>query len=164
MGADIHIFRERKINGVWETDSKYVDDEGYEYVESEISISRNYPMFGLLSNVRITKPYPSIKSPAVDRGFPDDIAEAHTYLVGDEDLHSHGCLYISELKQLIEDLKPCRTQALLGINKDNGFMTTDYLDYVEGGLKSLLNQASMSDYFAGCDESTEARILIAYDS
>ncbi len=164
MGADIHIFRERKINGVWETDSEYEGGEDYGYVDTNISISRYYLMFGVLSNVRVDNPYPKIKSPAIDRGFPGDIAEIHKNVLEDADYHSHGYLYVSELKKIIEELKPYRTEALLGMHKDNKYATSYYLEYANESLKSLLTQVTNDGYFAGCDEATEARILIAYDN
>lgn len=98
MGCDIHLYREKKVDGQWVTADEWVDeyDEGYLDVPWEKRFTdRNYELFGFLAKVREEMPYSF--NP---RGLPFNCsAEVYNSIIRwDSDGHSHSHLYIKELK------------------------------------------------------------------
>lgn len=103
MGCDIHIYKEKLVDGKWQSADKWqkskYDDEGMviEYEERAYK-GRNYELFGLLSKgVRTAHPFS-----LPERGLPFDVspevkAESDKW---DGDGHSHSHITIAELKRL----------------------------------------------------------------
>lgn len=116
MGCDIHLYKEKQINGEWVTadnwrESKY-EGGGMEVPWSERFTRRNYQLFGLLvSGVRSEHKF-SFK----DRGFPfnpckEVAGEAADWGI---DGHSHSYLYLHELKDMAAFLKS-QTMTITGM-------------------------------------------------
>lgn len=101
MGCDIHLYKEKKINGVWVTaDSRWVDeyDEGVKDVPYQDRFTnRDYNLFGAIAGVRHKYDF-SLKP----RGLPFNACD-EVKTVSDQwgrDGHSHSHLTLSELKDL----------------------------------------------------------------
>lgn len=109
MGCDIHLYKEKKVNGKWVTADEWApcddgdDDKGIEVPWENRFTGRNYELFGLLSKgVRREHPF-SIEA----RGLPADASpevreESEGWGV---DGHSHSHLTLQELKDLHETVK-----------------------------------------------------------
>jgi len=114
MGCDIHMYREKRVNGKWETadcwESKYdIIDVAFE----ERFHDRNYELFSVLAGVRRRE------EPAfgfTPRGLPvtccAEVADAANGW-GD-DGHSHSYLYLHELEDLLALLSSA-TQPISGM-------------------------------------------------
>lgn len=157
MGCDIHVYRERKVDGVWETDT-VGHDEGDDYISYESGAGycgRSYGLFALLSNVRSHGDLP-IKPPAEDRGFPDDATEINQACSAqmDSDGHSHGWLNLAELQKLHEDYE--QAAVLYEPGKYN-------FTYFAQCLEDFINQVSKGDYFQDVLPE-DGRILFFYDN
>jgi len=154
MGCDIHVYRERRIDGIWETDTLVEkEDDTYSSYESGVGyVSRSYVMFGALSGVRSDSP---IKPPAEDRGFPEDATDINQACSDqmDADGHSHGWLDMAELSKLIRD----HEEAIV-LYEDHEFS-----EYAQVNLRDLQEQAGKGDYFAGLAPE-DCRILFFYDN
>lgn len=105
MGCDIHLYREKYVNGKWQTADYWVSEDDYTRVpyEKRAYKGRNYSLFGLLSSgVRadFTFSFPP-------RGMPFNASHEVAKAAGDwgSDGHSHSYLYLFELRQLAEFLK-----------------------------------------------------------
>jgi hypothetical protein len=105
MGCDIHICRERKVNGQWLSLEQWEREE----VEGETKIyvnwrsqqefrDRNYDLFGALCN-GVRREFDFSFAP---RGEPiDSSPETREAIEGyGEDGHSHSFLYLHELRDL----------------------------------------------------------------
>lgn len=96
MGCDIHLFREKRVNGNWLPADEWVDGE----VEWEKRFTdRNYNLFAVLAGVRVRETPPYSFEP---RGLPLGVcAEIHEHSNSwGEDGHSHSYLYLDELREL----------------------------------------------------------------
>lgn len=109
MGCDIHLYKEKLIDGKWVTADEweaydYGDDEkGMEVPWEKRFTDRNYQLFGLLSKgVRSDHPF-SFQV----RGMPFDVCEEVKKVVEswDVDGHNHNYLYLHELKSMLAFLK-----------------------------------------------------------
>lgn len=109
MGCDIHLYKEKMIDGKWVSADTWVkedDGDGAEYSEvpwRERFTDRNYNLFGLLCRgVRSEHPYSF-----TERGMPFDacteIAENSNRWGCDG--HSHSYLYLHELKCMLAFLE-----------------------------------------------------------
>jgi len=115
MGCDIHVYREKRINGEWLTADKWKsydygdDDKGETIPWKERAYSgRNYSLFGLLSRgVREDHEFA-----LEQRGMPLVCsAEVRRAAEGyGEDGHSHSYLYLFELIELRDFLKKDATE------------------------------------------------------
>lgn len=174
MGCDIHIYRERKVNGNWETSTTetvehYGEGEEYTSISNGIDsfeegvtryVGRNYGLFSFLSGVR-SYGDPWFMDPiAEDRGFPEDICQINKQLLNDGDLHSHGYITIAELHDLIQETKTEIIKSSVGASTLNGERTRFLLE----GLNNLLETVNWDNYFEGLDPESECRILICYDN
>lgn len=157
MGCDIHVYRERKVHGKWETDTLVENDnDEYSSYESGLGyVSRNYLLFGLLSNVRSLGNFP-ITPPAEDRGFPSDATEINQACSDqmDGDGHSHGWLNLEELHKLHEEYK----QAVVLYEPGKYDFT-----YAAGCLEEFIDQIHKGDYFQDVHPE-DGRILFFYDN
>lgn len=109
MGCDIHLYKEKQINGEWVTADQWVeyddgdDDKGVEVPWENRFTTRNYQLFGLLSKgVRHESPFSF-----APRGLPFDVskeaaAESERWDGGG---HSHSYLYLHELRAMSAFLK-----------------------------------------------------------
>lgn len=109
MGCDIHVYKEKHVDGRWVTADEWV---AYDYGEGDRGqrvpwekqfSDRNYQLFGLLSKgVRTTHPF-SLEP----RGLPfNPCSEVAAVVDGrGEDGHGHSYLYLHELRDLAEFLK-----------------------------------------------------------
>lgn len=114
MGCDIHLYKEKQIDGKWVaadvwTPYDYGDDEkGIEVDWKNRFTGRNYELFGLLcKGVRSEHPL-SLTA----RGLPFDACQeiaSHAEQWG-EDGHNHSYLYVHELRSLLEALKMTTTR------------------------------------------------------
>lgn len=102
MGCDIHLYKEKHVDGRWVAADEWSDDE-YEPGRKEVPwktrfTERNYQLFGLLSaGVRSDHPFA-----LAGRGMPlspsPEVAEENERW--GVDAHSHSYLYLHELKEL----------------------------------------------------------------
>lgn len=109
MGCDIHLYKEKKINGSWVTADFWVKDKFSEN-ENDKEVpwenrytGRNYNLFGLLSR-GVRREFPFSFEP---RGIPFNVCDEvsnQTEKWG-EDGHSHSYLYLHELKDMRDFLK-----------------------------------------------------------
>ena len=109
MGCDIHLYKEKKVNGVWMTADNWTtydygdDEKGIEVPWEQRYTDRNYDLFGLLSKGVRSEHEFSMKP----RGLPFNISKE----VGEDaerdgvDGHSHSFLYLHELKDLLAYLQ-----------------------------------------------------------
>ena len=106
MGCDIHLYKEKKVDGVWvSADENWVDQygEGLDVPYQERFTDRNYELFGFLSKgVRGEFDFSFL-----ERGIPiDACVEVSNVCDGwGCDGHSHSYLYIHELKDAVDILK-----------------------------------------------------------
>lgn len=109
MGCDIHLHKEKHVNGEWVTadvweSSDYGDDENSIDVPWEKRFTgRNYNLFGLLSK-GVRREFPFSFKP---RGLPFNACQeiANNAEAWGCDGHSHSYLYLHELKDMREFLK-----------------------------------------------------------
>lgn len=175
MGCDIHLYRERKVNGTWETSTtekveQYGEDEEYISTSNGIEdfginppryVGRSYTLFSFLSNVRSYNDSKWFVDPIAEvRGFPEDICEIHKKLLDAEDLHSHGYVSMQELLDLIIATKKELLKASIGASNHS----TEELDDLLIHLTKLVEVVNWDNYFEGLDPQTECRILICYDN
>lgn len=151
------MYRERKINGEWETDTLVENDnDEYSSYESGLGyVSRSYLLFALLSNVRALGNLP-ITPPAENRAWPDDVCKTHTdcNTQWDADAHSHGWLNLEELHKLHEEYK----QAVVLYEPGKYDFT-----YAAGCLEEFIDQIHKGDYFQDVHPE-DGRILFFYDN
>lgn len=104
MGCDIHLYKEKQIDGQWLTADEWaVSDYGIEVPWQKRFTGRDYQLFGLLAKgVRSDHPY----SFAL-RGLPFNLCAeiAGQAEQWGEDGHSHSYLYLHELKDLVRLLE-----------------------------------------------------------
>ena len=102
MGCDIHLYREKKVNGKWVT-----ADEGWndEYGNGVLDVpwesrftDRDYDLFGFLAGVR-SEPEFRFK----EKGLPLILCDEVALLIKEygEDGHSHSHLYLHELEEAV---------------------------------------------------------------
>jgi hypothetical protein len=100
MGCDIHLYKEKKVNGVWVTADEFVkeySDEPANVPWEKRYTYRDYDLFGFLcEGVRRNNPY-AFKP----RGIPFNVSlEVNTiYKVWGPDSHGSSYLNLSELKE-----------------------------------------------------------------
>ena len=108
MGCDIHIYVEKKVDGIWVSADEwksYEDGRMFVPYEKEFYNKRNYDLFAILANVRNGRGFAGcytgegfnpITNP---RGIPDDVCEAVKFEYGawDGDGHSHSYFTVKEL-------------------------------------------------------------------
>lgn len=105
MGCDIHMFKEKLVDGKWVTADEwsaydYGDDEkGMEVPFQKRFTERNYDLFSILASVRTRNATGLEQAP---RGLPFDVspevAADFERWVGDA--HSESFMYLHELKSL----------------------------------------------------------------
>lgn len=101
MGCDIHMYKEKKVNGQWVTaDKGWADeyDEGVNDVPYENRFTgRDYALFGLLADVRGETGFNQR-----ERGLPFNMCKELMLLSKSygEDGHSHSFMYLEEMKDL----------------------------------------------------------------
>ncbi len=105
MGCDIHLYREKKLDGVWVSADTWTNayNEGLDVdYDDRAYTGRNYDLFGLLAGVR-----GDIPGHFEARCMPDDCC-AEIAAVAERwgcDGHSHSYLNLSELQATAERLK-----------------------------------------------------------
>lgn len=122
MGCDIHIYREKLVNGQWITGDTWTppDPEWPEDRPSheEVGGNRNYHVFSVLARVRCDEP------PAVGlapRGLPLQMSK-EVAIEAQEwgcDGHSHSHLYLHELEELLALLNSS-TVHITGMKRKEG--------------------------------------------
>lgn len=161
MGCDIHVYRERKVDGIWETDTTVeydttsYDGEAYGDFASGMGwVGRSYWLFAALSGVRAYD-NPPIKPPAEDRGWPKDAATTNDdcKIQWDSDAHSHGWLTLAELRKLQTEY-----ENLIVLDGSN----PEKWDAVSTLIKGLADSL-VKDFFDGTDEE-DCRIVFFYDN
>lgn len=103
MGCDIHLYREKHVEGKWLAADKWSKDEDGDYLRVDYNdqyfTDRNYELFGLLAKgVRREHEFSFEK-----RGLPfDACGEIKACAdVWDCDGHSHSFLFLHELKSIL---------------------------------------------------------------
>lgn len=135
MGCDIHMFGEQRQNGHW------VDNE------TELSVGRNYFLFGLLAKVRRDFKEYSF----APRGLPEDVSSPIEYEYSRfDDLHTPSWLGLWELQETLVELLlvPEANQ------QDTG------LSYAVEGLQSLVTQ--IKEIYT--DDPRNFRIVFWFDN
>lgn len=105
MGCDIHLYREKQVNGQWVSADKwtaydYGDDDKGQHIDwkDRAFTTRNYELFGVLSaGVRSEHPFSFAARGRPLVASPEVIAESDRWGV---DGHSHSYLYLHELRDL----------------------------------------------------------------
>lgn len=114
MGCDIHLYKEKQVNGVWVTADAW---EAYDYGENEKGIEvpwknrftdRNYELFGLLSNGVRTEHEFSFEPRGIPFNACKEFADKSERY--GEDGHSHSYLYLHELKDMLLHLEQTKIQ------------------------------------------------------
>lgn len=109
MGCDIHLYKEKQVEGQWISADEW---QAYDYGEGDKGIEvpwgkrytgRNYELFGLLCN-GVRSNHPCSFEP---RGLPFDacpeiVNEVEKWGV---DGHSHSYLYLHEIKDMLSHLE-----------------------------------------------------------
>ena len=109
MGCDIHMYKEKRVNGKWLTADEW---ESYDYGDDEKGrgvpwqkrfTARNYELFGLLAK-GVRREHPFSFEP---RGMPFNACEEvqRSSEGWDSDGHNHSYLYLHELRDMAEFLK-----------------------------------------------------------
>lgn len=113
MGCDIHLYVERKVDGVWQSADQWEPNEYADEGEDGLEIpyqkrfysGRNYDLFGILADVRNGRGFAGVDTgdgyvPMDDpRGLPEDVSpqvKADSDHWG-SDGHSHSWFTVSEL-------------------------------------------------------------------
>lgn len=105
MGCDIHLYKEKLVNGVWVTADVW---EAYDYGDDEKGIEvnwnnqfrdRNYNLFGLLSK-GVRHEFDMSYEP---RGLPFNISDEVDSRLNEDD-HGHSYLYLFELQELMQHI------------------------------------------------------------
>lgn len=154
MGADIHSYLEKRVNGVWVAQGEFEEEDngdGSTYLHQPYRkgpySGRNYWLFAILADVRN---YTDHFTPwDVERGVPDDASAVYSHLVEqwDGDGHSHSWYTLPEL------IEHRRRTLLQG---------GDYLDATRDFFQQVF------DFVEGCrDESTtdeDFRLVFFFDN
>lgn len=144
MGCDIHMYVERKVNGLWVSAIERERNEYYDrYPESEREWStpdfydgRNYDLFAILANVRNGRGFAGIptgsgfKPIAMPRGLPDDVSsevKAESDYWG-SDGHSHSYLTVAEILRF----DWTQTATKIGVLSASEFLEWDRYDRQRG--------------------------------
>jgi len=106
MGCDIHVYREKQVDGKWLAADKWqkseYDEEGEDTItvryEDQFFHDRNYQLFGLLAKGVRTEHELSF----VARGLPADVCDEIQSCAENWgcDGHNHSYLYLHELKSV----------------------------------------------------------------
>lgn len=130
MGCDIHLYKEKKVNGQWvSADEGWIDayNEGHEDVPWEKRFTdRDYDLFGFLcKGVRRSFDYS-----LTEKGLPEDCCKQVRTLAESwgTDGHSHSYLTLSELQQSWEMLQNLETPVSGMMHKDRLAKLTESLD------------------------------------
>ena len=111
MGCDIHLYVEKRVEGVWISADKWSDDE-YEPGRKQVAYGdrfytgRNYDLFAIFADVRNGSGFAGVKTGdgfvpiASPRGLPDDCsaevrAESEAW---EGDGHSHSFLTVTDIQ------------------------------------------------------------------
>jgi hypothetical protein len=104
MGCDIHLYKEKHVDGKWVTADAWEaydygdDDKGIEVPYKKRFTDRNYQLFGLLSKgVRSEHPFSFEPRGLPFNPCPEIARESEGW---GEDGHSHSYLYLHELKDM----------------------------------------------------------------
>ena len=144
MGCDINIYRERKVNGSWETSTTetvehYGDGDEYTSISNGIDsfeegatryVGRNYVLFSFLSGVRSYGETWFMDPIAEDRGFPEDICDVNKHLLG-IDPESHP---FTVLKMTVQ-----KSAAYVEIEDGNDYvLAQQFVAYTDFPLASIM--------------------------
>lgn len=103
MGCDIHIYKEKLVNGIWTTADDWVDEygDGLDVSCNMNDVGRNYDLFGLLAEVRRDCVI-SFKPRGIPFNVCKNVHDASERW--DSDGHSRTYLRLTELKEVWEAL------------------------------------------------------------
>jgi len=103
MGCDIHLYKEKKVDGEWVTADEWVDEynDGLDVPYEEQFSARDYYLFGFLAGVRRANNFSLIPT-----GIPDDASEnvKACYKRREGDAHSASSITLESLKWHWADL------------------------------------------------------------
>lgn len=104
MGADIHMYLEKKVGGKWVSAEQVITDPEWDIVDvprdKRIYAERNYLLFSILAGVR--EPIPGIWQKYPVKGFPDDADPSirQVYARWGEDAHTASYLTLKDLEDV----------------------------------------------------------------
>ena len=111
MGCDIHGYIEELVNNEWTNSGELIKNHEMDYgdeppsydLNSEISIGRNYDLFGLLACVR-SRYLGDLCHP--DKGFPEDASDqvAEMFKQWDCDAHTPSYHTLGDLKEMRKEV------------------------------------------------------------
>lgn len=106
MGCDIHMYKEKQVNGQWLTADEWADryGDGADVPWEKRFTDRNYNLFSILAGVRTREETGFEHEP---RGLPVTVTPAvrAAHARCDSDAHSASYLYLHELKDLLAVLQ-----------------------------------------------------------
>lgn len=111
MGCDIHLYVERKVDGVWTTADKWTEEEWPGEQQKHLRVDlpyyggRDYDLFAILANVRNGRGFAGIKMGegfvpiSEPRGIPEDASPEYLKIQEQwgEDGHSHSYHTLQQL-------------------------------------------------------------------
>jgi hypothetical protein len=97
MGCDIHLYREKKIDGIWVSADEWTDEygEGLEVPYEDQFSDRDYNLFGFLAGVRTESEF-DLDPTGVPKDVCENIKNCFDRMEGDA--HSASSLSLEELK------------------------------------------------------------------
>jgi hypothetical protein len=109
MGCDIHLYVEAKAGDNWESQDKWVEEDGEKDVDysDRFYTSRNYDLFAILANVRNGHGFAGVKTGegfkpiSEPRGLPIDVTSDVGNLSERWGVHGHSHSWFT-LKELLE--------------------------------------------------------------
>lgn len=102
MGTDIHIAVEAYDGTAWVSKTKFKNDDGYMYPESEVYDGQNYNLFAILANVRNGYGFAGVKTSdgfnfiSTPKGIPEDASPEVSAWMANYD-HTPSWLTVAEI-------------------------------------------------------------------
>lgn len=144
MGCDIHVYKEKRIDGQWVSTDKWENDgkEDYWFTENAVYSDRNYDLFALLAGVRGDFPVSWVA-----KGEPEDASPEVARVIKnwDSDGHNHSHLTLKELKE--------KAVTMMLYNQHQEY------PYAYEGLKDLISGAD-----DGVTDPADQRVVFFFDN
>lgn len=105
MGADIHLYVEKKENGKWISVDTWYEEEDFKHSDNPFYDDRNYDLFAILADVHNGRGFGGCDTGdgftpiSMPRGLPADVSAevGQVSAQWDSDGHSHSWLTLEEL-------------------------------------------------------------------
>lgn len=187
MGCDIHLFKEKKVNGQWVTADDWSNEEGELYCESSNYSDRNYNLFGFLSKGVRRNHEKSFNAKGMPSDASDEVKKCCESWGGDG--HSHNYLTMEELKSASRMVKHDKMKISGKMHLDQWLIVQDeakkpnpdwmviypycqatnnpeYVDFTIDVPMSFIMGDDIDEIIAGFDgiESEDFRIVFWFDN